>query len=294
MHNVTRVGIRFHIFTLKLSHVKLWHWDFYREYVELNDAGHEDEYDDTLIALLELIWGEGFLSPGGPQAVRDIVKGLDLKDKLVLDIGCGLGGLDVILATDYGARVIGLDVEQELVKQAVERVERAGLIERVSCRLSEPGPLPLDDEEVDVVFGKDSWIHIEDKNAFFSEAFRVLKPGGILTAGDWMRSDKPYGNDMKYFFEMEGLTYHMDTLGNYGEILRDCGFTEITLEDIADDYRNQALQEYAAMQGPLKQQMINALGEEKQAFFVENWRALTVVLDAGELRPARFRAYKPG
>lgn len=255
---------------------------------------NEDEYDDALIALLELIWGEGFLSPGGPEAVREIVSGLDLTDKLVLDIGCGLGGLDVILAREFGARVIGLDVERELVHRAVDRVEEAGLADRISCRLSEPGPLPLGDEEVDVVFGKDSWIHVKDKQSFFNEIYRVLKPGGILTAGDWMRSDRPYGKDMEYFFKMEGLTYHMDTLENYGDILRQCGFVDITLEDIADEYLVQGHQEYADMLGPLKPQMLKALGPEKQAHFVENWRALTVVLDSGELRPARFRACKPG
>ncbi len=54
-----------------------------------------------------------------------------------------------------------------------------------------------------------------------------------------------------------------------------------------------AHREHDAMRGPLKQRMIDVLGAEKQAHFVENWRALTVVLDRGELRPARFRAVKP-
>ena len=37
---------------------------------------HEDEYDDALVTMLELIWGAGFLSPGGPAAARQIVDGL--------------------------------------------------------------------------------------------------------------------------------------------------------------------------------------------------------------------------
>ena len=39
--------------------------------------------------------------------------------------------------------------------------------------------------------------------------------------------------------------------------------------------------------------MTDILGAGEQARFVENWRAMTVVLDCGELRPARFRAAKP-
>lgn len=256
--------------------------------------GHDDEYTDELIALLELVWGKGFLSPGGPEAVAAIVRDNDLTDKRVLDIGCGLGGIQLLLARDYGACVVGIDIEKELVLRANALMAREGVSDMVECRLVEPGPLPFADAEFDVVFGKDSWIHVEDKPGFFAEIFRVLKPGGLLLAGDWMRSDKPYGKDMEYFFEMEGLTYHMDTIENYGAIIRDAGFAEVELEDIADEYRVQACKEYRDMQGCLKMQMIDALGEEGQAHFEENWRAMCVVLDSGELRPGRFWARKPG
>jgi phosphoethanolamine N-methyltransferase len=65
------------------------------------------------------------------------------------------------------------------------------------------------------------------------------------------------------------------------------------LEDIAQTYQVQAQQEYTAMRGPLENQMREILGEKAKAHFIENWRALTVVLDNGELRPSRFRAHKP-
>ncbi len=253
----------------------------------------EDEYTDELIAMLELVWGTGFLSPGGPEAVAEIVKGYDMKDKRVLDIGCGLGVVELILARDHGARVTGIDIEAGLVRRANELMDRSGLAGRVECRLVDPGPLPLEDASFDMVFGKDSWIHVADKAGFFAEIFRVLKPGGMLLAGDWMRSDKPYGKDMEVFFEMEGLTYHMDTIRNYGAIIRDTGFVDVELEDIADEYRVQGHQEYEDMKGRLKPAMIEALGVEGQAHFEENWRAMCVVLDSGELRPARFRARKP-
>lgn len=259
----------------------------------MSAEGHEDEYTDALIAMLELVWGKGFLSPGGPEAVAAIIDGADIKDKSVLDIGCGLGGIELILARNYGARVIGVDIEAGLVRRANALMAREGLTDRVDCRYVQPGPFGFGDSSFDVVFGKDSWIHVEEKSGFFAEIFRVLKPGGLLLAGDWMRSDKPYGGDMEYFFEMEGLTYHMDTIENYGAILRDAGLINVELEDIADEYRVQARREYRDMQGRLRQSMIDALGEDGQAHYEENWRAMCVVLNSGELRPARFRARKP-
>ena len=44
-------------------------------------ADSEMLYDDRHIATLEDIWGEGFLSPGGPEEVGRVVEGLDLAGK---------------------------------------------------------------------------------------------------------------------------------------------------------------------------------------------------------------------
>lgn len=259
----------------------------------MSEKTHEDEYDAKLIAMLELIWGEGFLSPGGPAAVDQIVAGLDLKDKLVIDIGGGLGGVDMHLARKHGARVIGMEIEAPLVEIANARIAAAGLSGQVELRHCAPGPLELDDASADVVFSKDSLIHVEDKDATFRDFFRVLKPGGWLAMSDWMRAPQPYSKDMEYWFELEGLTYHMQPLEFYDRALQAAGFAEIQAMDTSNEYRDLCDAEYEQMKGPLNAQMGAILGADTRDHFVENWRVATVVLHQGELRTARIRAQKP-
>ena len=259
----------------------------------MSEAGHEEEYNDGLIAMLELIWGEGFLSPGGPKAVRAIVAGLDLAGMLAIDVGCGIGGPALTLARAGAAQVIGLDVETGVVARAVARVSRAGLGDRVTIRRFEPGRLPFDDASVDLVFGKDAWIHVPDKQAFFAEAFRVLRPGGWLAAGDWLRGPGPVSEEMDRYVALEDLSFHMATLEAYGAALAACGFEEIKLEDIAEDYRRMAHDELEQLAGPLRPRLAAAAGEAGSAHLIETWGAMTVVLDKGELRPSRFEGRKP-
>ena len=116
---------------------------------------HSDaaEYGDAMVAALELIWGEGFLSPGGPEEVAAALAGRDIRGAEVLDIGCGIGGIDLLLAERFcAAKVTGIDVEGDNIERARRRAERRGLAGRVGYRLVEPGPLPFEPASFDVVF----------------------------------------------------------------------------------------------------------------------------------------------
>ncbi|MDP2733239.1 MAG: class I SAM-dependent methyltransferase, partial [Hoeflea sp.] len=151
--------------------------------------GHAPEYDDAAIRFLEALWGEGFLSPGGPDEVRRIVADVDFAGKRVLDVGCGSGGITLFLAREYKPRsIVGFDVEQPVVDLASRRAAEQGLADTASFVRGAPGRLPFEDQSFDVVFSKDALIHVADKEALFADIFRVLKPGGKFAASDWLSS----------------------------------------------------------------------------------------------------------
>ncbi len=251
-------------------------------------------YDRTIVTVNELIWGAGFMAPGGAAAIYPIVAGLDLEGLTVLDIGCAVGGVDRVLAEDYGCSVIGFDIVPLLIDIGRARMAEAGLAERVDLRLVEPGPLPLGDHSVDVVFGKDSWLLIENKAAFFAEVARVLKPGGILAASEWMGNGKPRSAAMQDYFDLRGMSYKLVSAEAYGGLLEDAGLVDVTVTDTSAAYRDEARREHDRLQGPLRQSMIDVLGPDKQAHFVTQWAAMARVLDLGELRTGHLRARKPG
>lgn len=265
------------------------------EKAKIGQLSEPGEYDAGMLELLQLIWGDGFLSPGGEDELVRLFEGSDIGGCEVLDIGCGLGAIDELLVRRFGARsVIGVDIDPALVAGMRRRVERAGLADRVRGETVDGGALPYGDSTFDVVFSKDSMVQIPDKPAIYAEVLRVLRPGGRFIASDWLRGGTgEYSPEMMEFFRLEGIAYNMVTLEQSAAALRAAGFVDVEIRDRHGWYLDLAQRELDALQGSLKPVIVERLGAERAQHFIDDWRQLVVVVKRGELRPGHLKAVKP-
>jgi ubiquinone/menaquinone biosynthesis C-methylase UbiE len=252
-------------------------------------------YDEHHIVFLEEMWGDGYLSPGGPDEVARVLDGIDLTGRSVLDIGCGSGGitLDLVRRHDAG-HVVGIDVEQPVCAHAAERVRRAGLDDRIEIRLVDPGPLPFGDASFEIVFSKDSIVHIPDKEWLCGEVSRVLCPGGWFVASDWLIAhDGEPTQAMADYIAAEALDFGMASPERYRRALVDAGFVDIELRNRNTWYRDVARDELARLTGSDHDHFVEMLGADEVAAQVRTWSTMVPVLDSGEHCPHHFRARKP-
>jgi SAM-dependent methyltransferase len=263
--------------------------------VKIDQDSEVGEYDSGMQALLQLVWGEGFLSPGGADEVAYLLEGSDIRGCKLLDIGAGLGAVDELLVTRHGAAsVVGVDIDPVLLKQLDARIARARLADRISSLCVTPGPLPFESGSFDVVFSKDAIVHIPDKAALYADIHRILRPGGRFIASDWLRGGTgAYSAEMMEFFRIEGVTYNMVTLEQCAAAVRRAGFVDVEVRDRNEWYRALAQRELESMEGELRPVIIERIGPERAEHFVANWRQLVLVLRRGELRPGHIKAVKP-
>ena len=99
---------------------------------------------------------------------------------------------------------------------------------------------------------------------------------------------------MRYWIELEGLTYAMETPDEFCDHFKVAGFENVTMEDASAWYRQEAHREYELIKGELYSRMVGLLGQEDADHFLENWRAMVVVIDHGEMRQGYCRARRPG
>jgi len=95
----------------------------------------------------------------------------------VLEIGVGMGA-DYLRWLRAGATATGIDLTERAVALAGQRVAADGL--EADLRVANAERLPFEDEQFDLVYSWGVLHHTPDTAGAFSEAQRVLKPGGRL------------------------------------------------------------------------------------------------------------------
>ena len=169
------------------------------------------------------------LGCGNPTALATLSPG-----EVVLDLGSG-GGIDVLLSArrvSPGGKAYGVDMTDEMLALARKNQRKAG-VENVEFLKGEIEDVPLPDDHVDVVISNCVINLSPNKPRVFSEAFRVLKPGGRFAVSDVVFLGSKRNLPESVLRKTEAWTGCISGAmekGEYEEILRESGFEEVSVE----------------------------------------------------------------
>ncbi|HTO08997.1 MAG TPA: methyltransferase domain-containing protein [Myxococcota bacterium] len=160
--------------------------------------------------------------------------------QVVVDYGCGPGGLAVELARRVapGGRVHGVDLNAAFLERAAARARREGVESLLSFHRTEGEKLPLESRFADRLVCKNVMEYVPDVAATLSEFRRVLRPGGLahVIDSDWgLLAVEPLGAErMAELFAAAAPAYRTPHIGRklYGA-MRAAGFSDVKLKIVA-------------------------------------------------------------
>jgi demethylmenaquinone methyltransferase/2-methoxy-6-polyprenyl-1,4-benzoquinol methylase len=102
--------------------------------------------------------------------------------RLVLDVATGPAGIALAVAARTGAQVVGIDLNEPMLRAGAANVQRAGRNGQMGLAVATADQLPFDDASFDAVIFSYLLRYVDDPAATVAELARCLRPGGTMAS----------------------------------------------------------------------------------------------------------------
>ncbi|QDS89483.1 Demethylrebeccamycin-D-glucose O-methyltransferase [Rosistilla ulvae] len=208
------------------------------------DSADVAEHYDDLDGYYRQFWGEhlhhGFWETGSEspqQAIESLIQRVARPLGLaagasVCDVGCGYGGTSRYLASRQSYRMTGLTISQQQYDFAVSKLGGADNPRFLLCNW-ETNSLP--DGSFDGLLSIECIGHVMNKDRFFQEIYRVLKPGGRACITAWLSSEHAGRRARRWLLQpicREGRLPSMGTASEYTLLAESSQLRQLCCEDL--------------------------------------------------------------
>ncbi|XP_019709528.1 phosphoethanolamine N-methyltransferase isoform X2 [Elaeis guineensis] len=287
---ITFKCIRAYVRNKKNQNQICWLWQKVRS---TDDRGFQRfldnvQYKSSGILRYERVFGEGFVSTGGIETTKEFVAKLALNPgQKVLDVGCGIGGGDFYMAENLDVDVVGIDLSINMISFALERA--IGRKCSIEFEVADCTKKTYPDNTFDVIYSRDTILHIQDKPMLFRSFFKWLKPGGKILITDYCKSSGTPSEAFAEYIKQRG--YDLHDVEAYGQMLKDAGFYEAVAEDRTDQFLEVLQRELDAVEKD-KDAFVQEFSKEDYDEIVSGWKAKLKRSSFGEQRWGLFMAKK--
>src|SRR5580704_5033116 len=109
----------------------------------------------------------------------------------VLDVATGPAGIALAVAERTGAQVVGVDLNEPMLREGAANVRKTGRDGQVALALAHADQLPFSDDSFDAVMFSYLLRYVDNPAATVAELARCLRPGGVLASLDFYVPPNP-------------------------------------------------------------------------------------------------------
>ncbi len=210
----------------------------------------QDFYDHSTQLWLD-VWGEhmhhGYYGVDGTERKENLQAQIDLVEEVlywgkvesarrILDVGCGVGGSARLLASWFGAEVLGVTLSPVQAKNAEDYTRQCNLQDRVKFRVQDMMTLTAADGTFDLIWSLESAEHIENKRGLLEMFYKQLESGGKFLMVTWChRNTPPQLNENEKTLLQNIYNIYclppMNTRADYEQLAQEIGFINVQTAD---------------------------------------------------------------
>jgi len=252
----------------------------------------EKQYSKNGILRYERIFGKDYVSTGGLETTVKYCKQLNLKpDMKVLDVGSGIGGSAFHMVNNYGCEVVGIDLSVNMVEIGIEKLDDYKLHDKIRFEVADCTKRTFPDASFDVIYSRDTILHISDKPALFANFYKWLKPGGQVFITDYCANEQAKWN-AEFSAYVASRGYDLHTPAKYGKMLEGVGFKSVDAQDATVYWRDILEREKAKLEGSERESFLNDFTQKDLDDLVVGWNKKLVRVDQDQQKWGVFHGFK--
>lgn len=172
--------------------------------------------------------GVAYLHPGMLISTKKLVELCEIgTDTKVLNVGCGDGATLVYLAKSGCKKVTGIDISEDMISRAMERIKREDVEGSVVVKGGDAQNIPFADASFDVVISEAVLILVPDQKKAVSECVRVVKVGGLVGTIEPAWTKEPSEELVKEFHDFCKCEARILTFDQWEHLFSGAGLSKV-------------------------------------------------------------------
>jgi SAM-dependent methyltransferase len=251
-------------------------------------------WPESRVALAGLLWGEGFVQPGGAEEVLRLARPLGLSEaRTLLLIGAGAGGPVRCLAGGLGTWVSGFESDKGLAEIAARRCAEAGLGKRATVQPWSPEEPRFPERSFHHALALEPLRHAVPDNVL-PAMIKALRPGGQIVMTEVLAGPTLAGSRLDPWLRAEGRTRPPPLERPFVRALETLGQDVRVTEDMTPRHLEMVLRDWRAFVRQLSIEKPDCAAAALIVREAETWLLRARLLRQGAIRLVRLHSISRG
>lgn len=263
------------------------------ETVDLTPVVPEVVWNAERRALAQIVWGPGFVRPGGLDYIYDLVNGFSLDHTMsMLEVGAGLGAGSRAVVDKFGAYVTALERNADLVEEGKGLNTVHDVEDKVQFEVFDPAEAKFKSIYYVGALMRDVLLYVPNKKDLLKGIIGSVKPEGQIMITDFFFDEDDDSAELAAWQSIEAEAVYPWSVDAVKKIFASSNVVMRTAADESDAYRDMVLPTWNDFLEKIQSREVTDDLMAAMLYEAELWARRLAALESGALKYYRILGVK--